>query len=66
MISVKLNGEPAELECHTLADAMKSWQYDREQCAVAVNGEFIPRSVYSELTLNEGDAVEVVAAVGGG
>jgi sulfur carrier protein len=34
--------------------------------AVAVNGEVIPRGSWEERTLEDGDAVEVVAAVQGG
>lgn len=34
--------------------------------AVAVNGEVVPRSGWAERTLEDGDAVEVLAAVQGG
>lgn len=34
--------------------------------AVAVNGEFVPRSGYAKRVLREGDAVDVVAPMQGG
>lgn len=34
--------------------------------AVAVNGEVVPRSEWHEKTIEDGDEVEVLAAIGGG
>ena len=38
----------------------------REFMAVAVNREVTPRSRYGEITLHEGDRVEIVRPMGGG
>ena len=37
-----------------------------ESVAVAVNGAFVPKSQWQDLTLNPGDQVEVVAPMQGG
>jgi sulfur carrier protein len=34
--------------------------------AVAVNGEVVPKSMYKERVIKEGDSVEIVQLVGGG
>lgn len=34
--------------------------------AVALNGEFVPRSQYAQTMLNDGDALDIVSPVGGG
>jgi sulfur carrier protein len=34
--------------------------------AVALNGEVVSRSQWNEITLNEGDRLEVLGAIGGG
>jgi sulfur carrier protein len=34
--------------------------------AVAINGNFIPRSDYSTIQLKDGDEIDVVSPVGGG
>lgn len=66
MLKVNLNDEWIEVEQSRLVDAMAAWNYHSKKCAVAVNGEFVPRSDYPEVVLNDGDTVDVVAPVGGG
>ena len=66
MIQVSLNGEPVSLNNGNLLQAMQDWCYIVERSAVAVNGEFVARSSYAEVELNEGDKIDVVGAVGGG
>lgn len=34
--------------------------------AIQINGEIIPKSIYSRLVVKENDRIEVVVAVGGG
>lgn len=65
MPKVSLNDEWVEIGETRLSAAMHEWNY-AEQCAVAINGEFIPRSAYEEVSLQDGDKVDVVAPVGGG
>lgn len=67
MISVSLNNEPVTLEPDTLlSDALEQWQYGEQKIAVAINGEFVPRSRYRETRLQERDQLDIVKPVGGG
>ncbi len=67
MINVSLNNAPAELPDKTLlSEALKQWDYGEQKLAVAVNGAFVPRSRYGEITLQEGDHLDIVKPVGGG
>jgi sulfur carrier protein len=68
-VRIVLNGEPRELhERATVADAVDASgaPESRAGVAVAVAGEVVPRSGWSERTLAEGDQVEVLQAVQGG
>ena len=67
MIELSLNNEIITLSPATaLNAALEAWGYEQKKCAVAINGEFIPRSQYAEVLLQANDEVDVVAAVGGG
>ncbi len=67
MISVTLNGKPRELDGSTsIAEFLRALDLKPQQVAVAVNGEVVPRSRWAEAAIQDGDAVEVVRAVGGG
>ncbi|HEY9035123.1 MAG TPA: sulfur carrier protein ThiS [Pseudomonadales bacterium] len=66
-ITVSVNGVMQECPLPiTVADALQQWGYDSVRVAVAINGEFVPRSTYGTHTLVSGDDVDVVAAVQGG
>lgn len=66
-ITLRLNDEPARLPAGTpLADALQAWHYADRRVAVAVNGEFVPRSAYAGRVLQEDDRIDIVAPVGGG
>jgi len=67
MINISLNGELKTIKESTpLSNAMLAWGFSEKKCAVAVNGEFVPRENYKSVTLNNNDEVDVVAPVGGG
>ncbi|TLF47858.1 sulfur carrier protein ThiS [Halomonas urmiana] len=66
-ITLSLNDETARLPANTtLADALDAWHYAERRVAVAINGEFVPRSAYAERVLGDRDRIDVVAPVGGG
>lgn len=66
-ITLRLNDEPARLPAGTpLVDALQAWHYTDRRVAVAVNGEFVPRSAYADRVLEDDDRIDIVAAVGGG
>jgi len=67
MIAVTVNGKPRDLEASlTVTAFLGALDISARQVAVAINGEVVPRSEWGRVTVNEGDAVEVVRAVGGG
>jgi sulfur carrier protein len=66
---VVLNGEARDLrDGATVADAVDASgaPESRAGVAVAVDGEVVPRSRWSDETLSEGQRVEVLQAVQGG
>ncbi len=67
MIQVSVNNEIKSIAPATLlSDALQQWGYGDSKIAVAINGEFVPRSTYSERELLDGDQVDIVKPVGGG
>ena len=67
MITVTVNGKPRQLEGPLkIAAFLKAVDINARQVAVALNGEVVPRSEWPRVTIDEGDTVEVVRAVGGG
>lgn len=71
MIEVSLNNERVTLEPDTpLSDALAHWGYsanpEEQRIAVALNGEFVPRSRYGDTRLSHNDLLDIVQPVGGG
>lgn len=67
MIEVSLNDERVQLpEPIPLQTALARWQYGEGKFAVAVNGEFVPRSRYESAMVRDGDRLDIVKPVGGG
>ena len=66
-IELSVNNERKLLTSKTLLnDALQQWGYGDSKIAVAINGEFVPRSTYAERELNDGDQIDIVKPVGGG
>jgi sulfur carrier protein len=66
-IELSVNNESKSLVDKTLlSDALQQWGYGDSKIAVAINGEFVPRSTYTERELLNGDQVDIVKPVGGG
>ena len=67
MISITVNGEHRQfngpLNC---ADLLSRLELAGRRVALERNGEIVPRSRYGEQTLDDGDTLEIVIAVGGG
>ena len=67
MITLSVNNESKTLgPASLLSDALQIWGYGDTKIAVAINGEFVPRSTYAERKLHEGDQIDIVKPVGGG
>lgn len=67
-VTVVVNGSSRQMPAGaTVADLIASVAPGRERgIAVAINATVLPRTRWSELTISDGDAVEVIAAVQGG
>ncbi len=67
MISVIINGEPRSFD-HALScgELIGELGLAGKRIAMERNGEIVPRSQYGLCTLQDGDCLEIVAAVGGG
>ena len=68
-MNATVNGEPRELPAGaTVASVLELLEVgpDARGVAVAVDGEVVSRSRWSDTPLHDGTAVEVVAAIGGG
>ena len=62
-----VNGETREApDSATLADLLASLGIDGRRVAVERNREIAPKSLWPQIVLTEGDALEIVQFVGGG
>lgn len=68
MIAVMVNGEARQLAEARLDRALAALlpQAPGRGTAVALNGRLVPRGQWAETDLADGDALEIVRAVGGG
>jgi len=63
---VKINGAQFELNGTTIGDYIKQSHFDPKTIAVEINEEIVPKSLYDNTVLKDGDTVEIVNFVGGG
>lgn len=63
---VKINGQPVNADGIKLSDYLSGAGYDCRTIAVEINEEIVPKRLYGETILKNGDCVEVVNFVGGG
>ena len=63
---VKINGEEQNLEGCTISAVLSDGGYQPGRVAVERNGEIVPKRLYDETILADGDSVEIVGFVGGG
>ncbi len=70
-MQLMLNDESIEIEATMTISQFIDWlktkdKLEQTNFAVAVNMEFVPRSIYSETYLKENDKVEIVLPMQGG
>ncbi len=65
-MKLTVNGDPITLDGATVADLVAQLNLGGRRLAVEVNQEIVPKSEHGTHTLNDGDTVEVVHAIGGG
>ncbi len=67
MITLKVNGQPTELEEATaLLRFLDDHDINSQFVAVAYNGTVLRKEEFSAITLSQDDVVEIVRPVGGG
>jgi sulfur carrier protein len=67
VIQLSVNGQVRRVEPGAnLARLLEALELSGKRVAVEKNGEIVPRSQYPSTHLAEGDALEIVVAVGGG
>ena len=64
---IKVNGESQEFQAPLNVLALtQHLQLNPTQIAVECNLAIVPRSLYADVMLNDGDAIEIVHFIGGG
>lgn len=67
MATISVNNEKLKLNSAiSVDDLLTQLELEKEKYAVAINGEFVPRSTYAEHRLQNGDEVDILTAVQGG
>ena len=67
MITLTVNGKPRDLEGpQNLVDYLEALGITQRAIAIAYNCDIIQKNELQEVTLEDGDKLEIVRAVGGG
>ncbi|GAA4642306.1 sulfur carrier protein ThiS [Pontixanthobacter gangjinensis] len=65
-ISVTVNGDTRQSSAPTISGLVQELELDPAKVAVERNGEIVPRSTLADVSLIDGDILEIVHFVGGG
>ena len=63
---IKINGKNVICEGQSIAEYLKTTDYNLSHIAVEINGEILPKSQYENTIIRDGDEIEIVCFVGGG
>ena len=63
---VRINGEELDKDGRSVSDVLADMDISSGYVAVELNEEIVPKAVYSETILKDGDCLELVRFVGGG
>jgi len=67
VITVSINGAARQLTSNlSIAALIEEMGLTGKRIALERNGEIVPRSQFASQALEDGDTIEIVAAVGGG
>ena len=67
MIDIKLNGEFKKIETEVTLDRLLDlFSLPRQRVAIELNRSVVRRNDWPEITINDGDTIEVIHFVGGG
>jgi len=66
-MKITLNGEQHEIDAKTsLLQFLTDAGLAEKRIAVEINRRIVPRSTFAEQSIQEGDRIEIVHAIGGG
>lgn len=65
-MNILLNDKSLQIFSSSLLELLNKRTTRKQSYAVAVNDEFVPRSEYQTIVLNEGDRVELLIPMQGG
>ena len=63
---IRVNGEPQEFTAESVEELLQRLSIESRGVAVAINGEVVRRSEWTEKRIEDGNAIEIVTAVAGG
>ena len=64
---VTINGQPMTIDNNmNINDLLSSQGYDGKLVALAINGDFVAKSLYGERIISDQDDIEIVAPMQGG
>ena len=66
LLNVSVNGETRRTSALTIAALVRELELDPAKVAVERNGDIVPRSTLAEVSLADGETLEIVHFVGGG
>jgi sulfur carrier protein len=68
LIHLTINGNPRQFDVATLtvAELVQTLGLTGKRLAMERNGDIVPRGLFGETALQDGDKLEIVGAVGGG
>ena len=67
MIALSINGQSRSFPDRlSVASLLEQLALQSKRVALERNGEIVPRSKFASVELQDGDALEIVVAVGGG
>jgi len=68
LIHLTINGNPRQFDVATLtvAELVQTLGLTGKRLAIERNGDIVPRGLFAETALKDGDKLEIVGAVGGG
>ncbi len=66
-MNISLNGESRQIENNLLlSELIEQLGFAGKRLAVEINKEIVPKSEHGRYTIQDGDRIEIVHAIGGG
>ena len=66
MINIRINGETKAIEPMDVGELVKSLGYPYDRVALEYNMVVLPKNLWTETIIKDGDIFEIVSFVGGG